>query len=112
MRIVLPLVALLVVAVVADRLDCSADWRAITPLPDDVVVEPVPVDSSYSPKIAKLSGVWHGEWRWSQSFSAGMEAVTGVPVTLVVEKFLGPNVQAVYSLGAYDQYKAGWMRVL
>jgi tetratricopeptide (TPR) repeat protein len=112
MRIALSLVALLIVTVVADRLYCSADWRTITPLPDDVVVEPIPSDSSYSPKIAKLSGVWYGEWRWSQSFSAGMEALAGVPVTFVIERFLGPSVQAVYSLGAYERSKAGWMRVL
>ncbi len=112
MKTAFTIVSVLAVVFAVSQVRGSDDWRAITPLPDDVALERIPADSSYSPKIARLSGVWHGQWKWNMNLSAGTEALAGVPVTLVIEKFFGRNVQAVYSLGAYEHAKAGWARIL
>ncbi len=37
----------------------TADWRTLTPLPDDLKIEaPGP---EVAPPVAKLSGIWHGD---------------------------------------------------
>ena len=37
----------------------AADWRTLTPLPDDMKIEPP--GPGISPSIARLSGAWQGE---------------------------------------------------
>ncbi len=36
----------------------AADWRAVTPLPDEIKIEPP--GPGISPAVAKLSGAWQG----------------------------------------------------
>jgi hypothetical protein len=105
--------AVLLIAVCVITPLCSAgDWRDLTPLPDDVSIEPVPADPSLSPKIGKLSGVWHGEWQLLGSLGAAMDSMAGIPTTVVIEKIFGKNVQAILSDGAYQSAKPGWVRAL
>ena len=80
-------------------------WRSLTPLPDDAVVEPVPVNSPISPKAAALSGVWHGEWQVAGAVGSLSELPFGFPTTIVIERFVGNNVQAIFALGASNSYK-------
>jgi hypothetical protein len=37
----------------------TADWRTVTPLPDDLKIEPPGPD--VPPSVARMSGAWQGE---------------------------------------------------
>jgi hypothetical protein len=37
----------------------AGDWRTLTPLPDDLKIEPP--GPGVSPSVARMSGVWQGE---------------------------------------------------
>ena len=78
----------------------TVDRRALTPLPDDVKIEPP--GPGVSPSVARLSGAWQGELAICIPYR---------PTTVVVEK-LGPEgVTAVYSWGEYERAVPGWRRV-
>jgi hypothetical protein len=78
----------------------AVDWRTLTPLPDDLKIEPP--GPGISPSIARLSGAWQGEMAICVPYRS---------ITVVVEK-LGPQgVTAVYSWGEYGNDVPGWRRV-
>jgi len=84
------LILLLGLAVSAE----TADWRTVTPLPDDLKIEPP--GPGVPPSVARLSGVWQGELAC---------CLPGQPTTLVVEKLTLEGVTTLYSWGEYGEYK-------
>jgi hypothetical protein len=79
----------------------AADWRTLTPLPDDLKIEPP--GPGVSPSVARLSGVWQGELAPACPYR---------PTTVVVEKLGLDGVTAVYSWGETADYSWGYERVV
>ncbi len=99
--------------IAAASLVWAGDWRTYTPLPGDMSIEEPWGDEGLNPKIARLSGVWQGEWRLSGPRALVTDSLAGVRTTIVVERISGSTVVAIYSVGAYDTHaKGGWSRVL
>lgn len=90
----------------------ARDWRTYTPLPEDISIEEPRPDQGLDPKVARLSGIWQGEWRWSVASDHTM-GWTGQPTTIVVERISPSGVVAILSFGAYGSYaKGGWERIM
>ncbi len=78
----------------------AADWRTLTPLPDDLKMEPP--GPGISPSIARLSGAWQGDLAICLPYRS---------TTVIVEKLGLEGVMAVYSWGEYKGAVPGWRRV-
>ena len=79
----------------------AVDWRTLTPLPDDLKIEPP--GPGISPSIARLSGAWQGGLAICIPYRS---------TTVVVEKLSLEGVTAVYSWGESKAVAPGWLRVI
>jgi hypothetical protein len=84
-------------------------WREWTPLPGEVnIITPGPDVPS---KLAKLSGIWQGNWtdmgQWGDPRFAG---TVGRAVTIVVEQITASQANMIYSWGSWRNDTPGWFR--
>jgi len=83
-----------------------SDWKASTPFPDEVRVEPPA--PNLPPKAAALSGIWQGLWDLGDG--------RYLPTTVAIERVTPARVSAVYSWGTAPwnpppSMEPGWLRV-
>jgi hypothetical protein len=91
----------------------AGDWRTYTPLPADISIEEPRAEEGLNPKIARLSGVWQGEWPLYGVLRPPTGSGVGRRTTIVIERISGPTVLAIYSVESYGSYsKGGWARIL
>ena len=98
--------AALVLVLLTGSSSQSADWRSLTPLPGEITIDMPSRD--VPPKVAKLSGVWQGQWQFSGS--------SGLSTTIIIERIDRKGVSAIYSWNGYswnssETMKPGWLRV-
>lgn len=76
----------------------AADPKAFTPLPNVIKIDSP--DPAVPERMAKLSGIWHGQWQWD-----GQRQWT----TIVVERITPNEAFCIYSWGPSGD-RGGWMR--